>query len=207
MFLNCQKKSLESKIFALYVDHSIVPFKKSTTMLLCCFIKELRQYVMPIIVRSHIITEKEEKKRLFFNMPPSLYPMLLDGLYPKVQEMCFRSDVVSRDASKYFLIIFSIFGVRHPFGFCMHHLKDVKNDDHFMQVMLKIQISIWLSWCLGRLPYSYNVQSLSFFVQTFSSETLYFLFIREHCWRGVRTLNDTLSKLTKNHRIKLRHCQ
>jgi hypothetical protein len=65
MFLSYQKKSLESKIFALYVDHSIVPFKKSTTLLLCCFIKELRQYVMPIIVRSHIIMEKEEKKDYF----------------------------------------------------------------------------------------------------------------------------------------------
>ena len=182
--MSCQKKSLESKIFALYVDHSIVPFKKSTTLLLCCFIKELRQYVMPIIVRSHIITEKEEKKRLFFNMPPSLYPMLLLGLYPKVQEMCFRSDVVSRDASKYFLIIFSIFGVRHPFGFCMHHLKDVKNDDHFMQVMLKIQISIWLSWCLGRLPYSYNVQSLSFCSNIFFGSFVLFIYQRTLLERG-----------------------
>jgi hypothetical protein len=185
--LSCQKKSIESKIFALYVDHSIVPFKKSTTLLLCCFIKELRQYVMPIIVRSHIITEKEEK-RLFFNMPPSLetslYPMLLDGLYPKVQEMCFRSDVVSRDASKYFLIIFSIFGVRHPFGFCMHHLKDVKNDDHFMQVMLKIQISIWLSWCLGRLPYSDNVQSLSFCSNVFFGNFVLFIYQRTLLERG-----------------------
>jgi hypothetical protein len=117
-------------------------------------------------------------------MPPSLYPMLLDGLYPKVQEMCFRSDVVSRDASKYFLIIFSIFGVRHPFGFCMHHLKDVKNDDHFMQVMLKIQISIWLSWCLGRLPYSDNVQSLSFCSNVFFGNFVLFIYQRTLLERG-----------------------
>ncbi len=97
MFLSCQKKSLESKIFALFVDHSIVPFKKSTTLLLCCFIKELRQYVMPIIVRSHIIREKKEKKRLFFNMPPSLYPMLLLGLYAKLGGLDLSRRDLDRD--------------------------------------------------------------------------------------------------------------